>query len=143
MNGVSLSDPIRLKNFIDKSLLKKFDIETIEFLNSKLVELNQKGFYTIEKRKCNFDVEIGSQIKLDIEKKLTDNFVLWSGDSDFAAPIKSILGVGKTATIFATSRRVTNELNITGVFIFDIRKIKAFICFPRDIPEDIKKKIAP
>lgn len=143
MRGVSLSDPTRLKNFIHKPLLKKFDLETIEFLNSKLIELNKKNVYIIEKHKCNFDVEIGSQIKLDVEKNSANNFVLWSGDSDFAAPIKNILSTGKTATIFATSRRVTDELNIPEVLIFDIKKIKEFICFPRDIPDDIKKKITP
>lgn len=142
MRGISLSDPMRLKNFIRESFLKKLDIETIEFLNKKLIELNEKDIYIIEQRKCNFDVEMSCQIMLDVERNSVENFVLWSGDSDFAAPIEKILNADKTATIFATSRRVTDELNIPGVLIFDIKKIKEFICFSRDLSSKIKKELS-
>lgn len=142
MRGISLGDPMRLENFIRKSFLKKLEVETIEFLNKKLIELNEKGIYIIEQGKCNFDVEMGCQIMLHIERDSVENFILWSGDSDFAAPIEKVLNAEKTATIFATSRRVTKELNIAGVSIFDIKKIKEFICFPRDLSSEIKEKLS-
>lgn len=142
MRGISLGDPIRLENFIQKSLLRKLEVESIEFLNKKLIDLNKKDIYTIEQRKCNFDVEMGSQIMLDIKGNRAENFVLWTGDSDFAAPIEKILNAKKTVTIFATSRRITDELDSPGVLIFDIRKIKEFICFPRDLPDDVRKKLS-
>jgi hypothetical protein len=65
-----------------------------------------------------------------------DTFVLWSGDSDFADPIRQLLADGKKVLIFATARRVASELNALqkeGLFIFDIQKIRNFICWFREI----------
>lgn len=65
-----------------------------------------------------------------------DNFVLWSGDSDFADPIKQLLDDGRKVVLFATARKVSAELNILrnkGLYIFEIKKIRDFICWPRDI----------
>lgn len=69
--------------------MKKFKIWEIEYLNNILLELNKQWAYYIEDRKCNFDVEIGTQILLDMHggKK---KFVLLSWDSDFADIISNI-----------------------------------------------------
>jgi len=48
---------------------------------------------------------------LDYAKNNADNFILWSGDSDFADPIKQLLKDGKKTVLFATARRVSTELN--------------------------------
>ena len=117
-------------------MLKKLKVETIEFLNNKLKELNQQGILFVQDLKCNFDVEIGRDMLLDYEKNKIENFVLWSGDSDFADPINQLLEDDKKVVLFATVRRVASELNELqekGLFIFDIQKIRNFICWKREI----------
>jgi len=52
---------------------------------------------------------------LDYAKNNADNFILWSGDSDFADPIKQLLKDGKKTVLFATARRVSTELNDFGL----------------------------
>ena len=142
VSSIQRNSPALLENFIKKSLLRKLDLETIEFLNSKLAELNNKGIFYIEDMKCNFDVEIGRDMLLDYERNKVDTYILWSGDSDFADPVKQLLKDRKRVFIFATSRRVAAELSEIGVPIFDIKKIKEFICWPKELPQDIKSKIS-
>jgi len=136
VTSVSASSTDILKSFIRPSLLRQLKVETVEYLNLQLAELNKQGIYFIEDRKCNFDVEIGRDMLLAFEKKEADCFVLWSGDSDFAGPIEQLLKDGKKVFIFATARRVASELNeLTpqGLSIYDIQKIKNFICWPREM----------
>mgnify|MGYP001600803491 CR=1 FL=1 len=135
-SSISQQSPDLLKQFIHASLLRELDIKTIEYLNTKLIELNKKGVLYLEERKCNFDVEIGRDMTIDHERKVANCFVLWSGDSDFHDPIKELLINGKKVILFATSRRVASELNdlqSDGLFIFDIAKLKNFICWNREI----------
>lgn len=125
-----------LKQFIRKSLIKKYEVETIEYLNKKFAEMNKKGTYFIEDRKCNFDVEIGRDMLIDYERNSIDTYVLWSGDSDFADPVKQLLDDGKKVVLFATARRVASELNKLrekGLIIFDIQKIRNLICWKKEI----------
>ncbi len=140
-SSIQRNSPALLENFIKKSFLKKLDLEIIEFLNSKLAELNSKGILYIEDMKCNFDVEIGRDMLLDYERNKIDTYILWSGDSDFIDPVKQLLEDDKKVFIFATSRRVSAELSEVGAPIFDIRKIKEFICWPKELPQNIKSKI--
>jgi len=98
--------------------------------------MNKKGIYAIEDFKCNFDVEIGRDMTIDLERDDADTFVLWSGDSDFHDPLNEILSSGEKAILFATARAVSKELNSlkpNGLMIFDIKKIKEFICWKREI----------
>ncbi|MBI3088339.1 MAG: NYN domain-containing protein [Candidatus Omnitrophica bacterium] len=135
-SSISTTSPDLLKEFIRMALLRELDIKTIEFLNARLKELNQRGVYYVEERKCNFDVEIGSDMLLDLERGGTDCFVLWSGDSDFQHPIKELLLKSKKVILFATARRVATELDELrkiGLLIFDIAKIREFICWPREL----------
>lgn len=125
-----------LNQFIRSSLIRKYDVATIEYLNNKFRELNIIGEYFLEDRKCNFDVEIGRDILVDHEKNNVDTFVLWSGDSDFSEPLAHLLEQGKNVILFATSRRVSTELSSLrekGLLIFDIRKIKKFICWSKEL----------
>ncbi len=87
----------------------------------------------MEDEKCNFDVEIGIDMLTDYRNNNVDNFILWSGDSDFAYPIQELLLNNKKAIIFTISRRVGPELTDTKVKVFDIRKIKNFICWNKEI----------
>jgi len=142
VSSIPKDSPAILKNFIKKSLLSKLDIETIEYLNKKLSTFNKQGILYIEEPKCNFDVEIGRDMQKDFESDGVQNYILWSTDSDFEDPITQIRNDGRNAVIFAVSGKVAPELDKTGVFIFDVKKIREFICWPREIPQDIKDKLS-
>ncbi len=134
--SIAPDSPDLLKNFIRKPLLAKLKIETIESLNQELKSLNQQGILYIEDLKSNFDVEIGRDMLRDYDVEGLDNFVLWSGDSDFEDPIRQLLVDKKTVILFATARRVATELNglrEAGLTIFDIQKIKEFICYSKEM----------
>ena len=133
--------PAILKNFMKKNFLSKLDIDTVKYLNKKLLLLNKQGINYIEELKCNFDVEMGIDMLLDCERDKTESFMLWSGDSDFANSIIQLKNSGKKVTLVSVSGKVSPELSETNTFIFDVRKIKEFICFPREIPQIIKDKI--
>ncbi len=136
VSSIAPDDPAILKNFIRRPLLDNLTIQTIQSLNAELGKLNQQGIRFLEDRKCNFDVEIGTDILLDLERDNAEVFVLWSGDSDFADPIIRLLEKGKKVYLFATARRVATELNALvpkGLVIFDIQKIRDFICWPREV----------
>lgn len=125
-----------LNQFIKSSLIRKYDTTTIEYLNLKFKEWNTLGEYFLEDRKCNFDVEIGRDMLADHDKNNIDTFVLWSGDSDFAEPVQHLLNSGKKVILFATSGKVSRELNNLregGLLIFDIRKIRNFICWAKEV----------
>lgn len=125
-----------LDHFIRRALLRKYEVSTIEYLNERFKDMNRKGEYYIEDRKCNFDVEIGVDMLLDLHLKKVRTFVLWSGDSDFADPLQRILRGGKRVILFATAGRISRELSDlrrTGLEIFDIRDLKKFICWLREI----------
>lgn len=141
VSSISINSPSLLENFIKKCLLSKLNIETIEFINKKLEDFNRQGITYIEDRKCNFDVEIGRDMLRDFDKDDLNTFILWSGDSDFADPIVQLMEDKKKIFLFATAREVSYELNKIGIPVFDIKKIKEFICWPKEIPQDIKDKI--
>jgi len=135
-SSVSSDSTALLNQFIRRALLKKYEISTVEYLNERFKDMNKKGEYFIEDRKCNFDVEIGIDMLLDCERNSAENFVLWSGDSDFADPIKKLLGAGKKVFLFATARKVARELSALtneGLIIFDIQKINTFICWKDEL----------
>jgi uncharacterized LabA/DUF88 family protein len=125
-----------LDQFVKRSLLRKYEVATIEYLNDRFTDMNRKGEWYIEDRKCNFDVEMGVDILLDAERAQTDTFVIWSGDSDFADPVLRLLKAGKKVVLFATARKVSKELSALtsqGLIIFDIQKIREFICWKKEM----------
>jgi len=124
-----------LKNFIRAPLLRSLKLEAIEYLNRQLGNLNRQGVTVLEDRKCNFDVEIGRDILVD-ENQGIEGVILWSGDSDFADPLTESLAAGKKASLFATPRVIASELNELrkkGLTIYDIQKIREFICWKREM----------
>lgn len=125
-----------LDQFIRRALLRKYEVGTIEYLNERFRDMNKKGEYYIEDRKCNFDVEIGVDMLLDYERNGTGAFILWSGDSDFADPLERLLKAGKKAILFGTAGRISSELNAlkeTGLQIFDVYHLKEFICWKKEL----------
>ncbi len=131
-----------LDRFVSRSLLRKYEIGTIEYLNERFKDMNKRGEYFIEERKCNFDVEIAVDMLLDCERNNAENFILWSGDSDFADPIKKLIAANKKIFLFATAGRISSELNDLrklGLGIFDIFDLKEFICWSREISSGCTK----
>jgi len=125
-----------LDQFVRRSLLRKYEVGTIEYLNDRFRDMNKKGELYIEDRKCNFDVEIGVDMLLDYERNGTDVYALWSGDSDFSDPVRQLLQAGKRVVLFATARKVSKELSALradGLVIFDIQKIRDFICWKKEL----------
>ena len=136
VSSVSVRSPDILNQFIRSSLLRKMDIDSIESLNTHLRTLNERGILYLEEKKCNFDVEIGRDMLLDYANDEVEVYVLCSGDSDFADPIRQLLNDGKKVVLFATVRRVASELNelkSKGLLIYDIQKIRDFICWRKEI----------
>ena len=73
---------------------------------------------------------------LDCERNSAETFVLWSGDSDFADPVEKLMSAGKKVILFATARKVSKELSALvakGLMVFDIQKIRDFICWKKEI----------
>lgn len=81
------------------------------------------------------------KILVDFANNGIENFILWSGDSDFADPVSQLLKDKKKVVIFATVRRISMELSQTKALVFDIQKIRNFICRNNEIQEEIKKKL--
>jgi uncharacterized LabA/DUF88 family protein len=136
VSSISPDSTDLLKDFIRKPLLQKLKVETIESLNRELKSLNEQGVFYIEDLKSNFDVEIGRDMLRDYDNDNLDNFILWSGDSDFEDPIRQLLKDHKKVILFSTARRVSSELgNLRndGLVIFDIQKIRDFICYSREM----------
>jgi uncharacterized LabA/DUF88 family protein len=61
------------------------------------------------------------------------SYILRSGDSDFTDIVQKLISQGKQVCIFSTTKRVSRELASSGAFIFDIQKIRDFICRNREI----------
>src|SRR3989338_7919867 len=138
---------ILLDQFIRRALLKKYEIGTIEYLNERFKDMNKKGEYFIQDMKCNFDVEIGIDMLLDCERNSAQTFILWSGDSDFADSIEKLISTGKKVILFAKARKVSKELSALvekGLMIFDIQKIRDFICWKKELErKGDPSKVAP
>jgi len=141
VSGIPINSPVVLENFIKRPLLRQLTVDQVEQLNGMFKELNRRGVKYVEHRKCNFDVEMGRDIAIDFEKNWADTFVLWTGDSDFADPVAQLIKDGKRVILFATARRVSVELEQTGVQVFDIQKIRNFICRVGEIQEEIRNKL--
>lgn len=127
---------VLLDQFIRRALLRKYEVGTIEYLNQRFSDMNKRGEYFIEDMKCNFDVEIGVDMLLDCERNSAQTFILWSGDSDFADPVDKLMSTGKKVILFATTRKVSKELSALttrGLMIFDIQKIRDFICWKKEL----------
>jgi hypothetical protein len=137
-----------IKNFVFNPLLKTFSIETIEYLNKHLKSLNESGTMYFEDLKCNFDVEIGRDMLVDMIAGHSEtgdefeNFVLWSCDSDFADPVSQLLDNDRNVYVFGVSGMVARELNqlrAKGLKVYDVRKIKEMICWSKELTDDLRK----
>ena len=93
-------------------------------MNHQLIALNKEGKYSLQKMKCNFDVEIATDMRLDHALKRCQTFCLWSGDSDFAHPILQLLNDKKNVVV--VSKGISTEvrdLKPEGMIHYDLRKL--------------------
>ena len=123
--SISTGSPDILQHFISPGLLRSLKLDAIEYLNDQLRDLNKQGITKLKERKCNFDVEIGTAMRLDNHLKQSENFCLWSGDSDFANTVECLLDDKRKVTVFGTGGKISYELNglrSKGLEIFDVRK---------------------
>lgn len=128
--SISKGSPDILQHFVSQALLRSLKLDAIEYLNDQLRDLNKQGITSLKERKCNFDVEIGTDMRLDDRLKKCENFCLWSGDSDFADPIRCLLNDKRKVVLFGTGGRIASELNdlrASSLEIFDVRKIREVI----------------
>ena len=76
-------------------------------------------------------------IVTDLEKNNADTFILFTGDSDFVPTIERILEKGKKVIIIGAAREVAREISTLArqkkIVIFDVKKIKEFICWLKQI----------
>jgi uncharacterized LabA/DUF88 family protein len=135
--SVELNSLEILRDFIRKPLLNMLRVEAVISLNQELRELNRRDVFAVQDRKCNFDVEIGRDLLTDSrDNPGVRHVVLWSGDSDFADALKQMIDAGMWVSLFATKSRVSTELNALGhhgLYIFDIKQIREFICRTKEM----------
>ncbi|HEY4356413.1 MAG TPA: NYN domain-containing protein [Acidobacteriaceae bacterium] len=130
VSSISNRSPDILTNFIDPVLLKNLRIESIEYLNDQLRAMNKQGRTWLECSKCNFDVEIASDMRLHHYMDEAENFCLWSGDSDFEDPLKELLDAHRTVSVVGTARHIASEINALksrGLKIFDLKTLREFL----------------
>jgi uncharacterized LabA/DUF88 family protein len=138
--SISSGSPDILRNFIARPLLESLSIKQIEDLNAHLKVLNGNGTRYFEDLKCNFDVEIGTDMLLDMHNN-TGCFLLWSCDSDFADIALQLLDAGKKIVIFGIGGRIARELNelqAAGLRIYEVKRLKEFICWSRELDPKYK-----
>lgn len=129
----NVPDPLSketLASFIDRTLLNKLSEAAITCLNNELKTLNGNGIVHLECWKCNFDVEIGTDMRIAFQLNEADSFCLFSGDSDFADPLTVILNAKRQVSVFGTARHIASELNALksrGLQIVDVAALRDFL----------------
>ena len=90
-----------------KSTLTLFDDEITVKMNEFIEEINRRG-RIIEEPKCNFDVEITMDMMDDVET--VTGIILFSGDSDFKAPLERLKVKGKNVYVVGVRGQMAKEL---------------------------------
>jgi uncharacterized LabA/DUF88 family protein len=130
VTSINPKSPDLLLHFVSETLIRNLKVDAIEYLNDQLRALNKQGVTYLEHPKCNFDVEIASDMRVDHILKKCETFCLWSGDSDFADPVKQLLDDKQKVILFGTAGKISHELNDLrkdGLQIFDIKKLRTLI----------------
>jgi uncharacterized LabA/DUF88 family protein len=138
--SISIGSPDILCNFIARSLLKSLSVRQIEELNGHLKVLNSQGVLFFEDLKCNFDVEISTQMLLDMAHGV-ECFILWSCDGDFADTLLKLLDAGKKVIAVGMAGRFAKELNQlqpAGLKLYEVKRLKEFLCWPRELDTKFK-----
>lgn len=102
-----------IKKTVKEALLFREKTLTLfdDGINTKISELVhevQRAGIVIEEQKCNFDVEISMDILDDLEK--ISGIMLFSGDSDFHAPLERAKVKGKSVYVVGVRGQTSKEL---------------------------------
>lgn len=119
-----------ISSFVNRTLLNKLSTKTLACINDDLRNLNRGGVLHLECWKCNFDVEIGTDMRIAFQLNEANSFCLFSGDSDFADPLTIILNAKRQASVFGTARHIASELNALksrGLQIVDLAALRDFL----------------
>ena len=138
--SISAGSPDILSNFIARPLLKSLSVKQIEDLNGHLKTLNSQGVLFFEDLKCNFDVEISTQMLVDTSNGV-EGFILWSCDGDFADTILKLLNAGKKVMAVGLAGRFAKELNRlqpAGLRFYEVKRLREFLCWPRELDTKFK-----
>lgn len=131
--SIPLDDTTVIKRIISKGLLQKLPIGAIEQINRIIRDINNSGDFYLIQHKCNFDVEMASDIRVDhLSNSDIDTFVILSGDSDFIDAVDYLSDQGKNVVVISTRGRISYELNNSSAYIYDIRQLKNFVCWNRE-----------
>jgi hypothetical protein len=139
-SSISSGSPDILRNFITRPLLESLSVKQIEELNGHLKALNGQGTLYFEDLKCNFDVEISTQMLLDLNSG-TEGFILWSCDGDFADTILKLLNDGKQVVAVGLAGRFAKELNQlrpAGLRFYEVKRLREFLCWSRELETKYK-----
>lgn len=129
-SSISSNSPDLLRQFVDHCLMEKLKLQAIEYMNQQIADLNKQSIFYLEHPKCNFDVEIGVDMKMDHRDGKCTGFCLWSADSDFASTVEQIMNDGGKVVVFSAGGKVSFELNAlteNGLKIYDPKKLKLVI----------------
>lgn len=110
---------IDLGMFFKKMTLSQLDLGTTTLVNS-VVEAVQSSGAVIEEPKCNFDVEMTIDLMDDVER--ASGFMLFSGDSDFFAPLERLKLKGIRVYVIGARGATSKELFIVADAYIDIGK---------------------
>ncbi len=76
--------------------------------------------------KCNFDVEITADMIFD--RGNLDEYILFSGDSDFDYAVKRLQSVGKTVTVYSSKKVLSWKLKLAANKFRYLEKYKKVFC---------------
>ncbi len=111
---------VDLGMFFKKTTLGQLDMGTTTLVNS-VVEAVQSSGAIIEEPKCNFDVEMTMDLMDDTER--ASGFMLFSGDSDFFAPLERLKLKGRRVYVVGARGAMSRELFVVADAFIDIGKL--------------------
>lgn len=124
----------REPDFYVDDLIEKLDTE-LKKLNINIEELQQNLLEPVERRKCDFDVEIARDtfnLSNDFEQ-----LVLFSGDGDYSALVDDLITKGKKVIVVFAKGHKGKEYKIQkGVFLCTVEHLKDELCRKNNIPVD-------
>lgn len=102
------------------STMSLFNAATHEKVIALVDEIERSGI-VIEEPKCNFDVEMAMDMMDDRDK--VSAVILFSGDSDMAAPLERLKLKGKRAFVVGVRGMTARELHAVKDMYFDFGKL--------------------
>lgn len=129
-----IDDPSVIKRVVCPAFLKRLPVQDVEAINQMIRTINDNGEYYLIQHKCNFDVEMACDIRIDaLNEKDIETFVIVSGDSDFIDTVESLINDGKNVVVMSTNGRISSELSNSKAYKYDIKQVKNFLCWNKEV----------